>query len=238
MYPLQQVLPRENKLKMSLRFKFSGWAVAIACSFFLNAMLFGLMPGLIQKGSGLAESMEDIRQVNVVRVRKPEPMPRKKELEKLKKKPLKQIAKSRTLVKQKPADLKPRLDFKLNPRLPAAPLDLAMPAVETFSMDVSLLKGHFTVGELDAPLTALVKIPPVYPGRAKRRGIQGSVTVEFLVTSQGLVDQVKVIKAEPEKIFNRSVINCVSRWKFRPGTVEGIPVPTLARTTIRFELEN
>lgn len=224
---------------MALRFElFGGWTIAVACSFLLNAVLFGFMPGLIKKGADMPGTIENVRQVNIVRVKKPETMPRKKEPEKLKKDTLKQMAKSRNLLKPKPADFKPRLDFKLNPRLPAAPVDLAMPALETFSMDASLVKGHFTVGELDAPLTTLVKIPPVYPARAKRRGIQGYVTVEFLVTKHGRVENVKIVNATPERIFNRSVVNCVSRWKFRPGTVEGIPVPTLARTTIRFELEN
>ncbi len=94
-----------------------------------------------------------------------------------------------------------------------------------------------TLAELDSPLVPLVKIPPVYPLRAIRRGIEGVVDVEFIITKKGRIEQPKIIKALPEKIFDQSVLNCVSRWKFKPGTVEGIPVNTRASTTIRFKLE-
>ncbi|MCP3873651.1 MAG: TonB family protein, partial [Desulfobacteraceae bacterium] len=49
---------------------------------------------------------------------------------------------------------------------------------------------------------------------------------------------IEVIRAQPDKIFNKSVLSCVSQWKFKPGTVEGIPVATRARTTIHFKLED
>ncbi len=222
-----------------MRFRsMGGWAVAIIFSFMLNAVLFGIMPELIRKGSGTLNAMEDIQQINVIRVKKLETAARKKEPEKIKKPdPVRQSAANlKKISRPRPADFKPRLKFQLNPRLPAGSMDLAMPPLEHFSLEA--LKSHYTIGDLDSPLTALVKIPPVYPVRAKRRSIQGYATVEFIVTTQGLVEEVKIIKAEPEKIFDHSVFNCVSRWKFNPGTVEGIPVSTLARTTIRFELEN
>ena len=104
-------------------------------------------------------------------------------------------------------------------------------------MNGPVLETHYTMGELDSPLTPLVKIPPIYPIRASRRGIEGAVTVRFLVTKDGTVEQISIIDAQPKKIFDQSVISCISHWKFKPGTVEGIPVATLAQTTIRFKLE-
>lgn len=216
-----------------------GWTIALAFSFFLNAALFGFMPGLIKKSVGQSTNLPALDHINVIRVKKTETPLRKKEPRKLKKpEPFKQTSHTRTIAKLKQVDLRPRLEFKLNPTLPVSSTDLVMPSLETFSLDAPTLKAHYTVGELDSPLTALVKTPPVYPIRAKRRGIQGYVTVEFCITPHGLVDQIKIIKAEPGTIFNKSVYNCVSRWKFKPGTVEGIPVATQAQTTIRFELEN
>ena len=117
-------------------------------------------------------------------------------------------------------------------------MDLVMPGLEHFSMDAPILKAHYAMGELDSPLTPLVKIPPIYPMLATRRGIEGYVTVEFLVTKKGLVQQIRILDSRPEHVFDKSVTNCVSQWKFKPGTIEGIPVATLAQTTIRFKLEN
>ncbi|MBU2455203.1 MAG: energy transducer TonB, partial [Proteobacteria bacterium] len=152
--------------------------------------------------------------------------------------PLKNMTNSRnTDIMPRPATLNPYRAFEMNPKLPAASMDLVMPDLEKFSMDLPVLKNQYAMGELDSPLIPLVKIPPIYPVRASRRGIEGFVTVEFIVTQKGLVQEIKIIEAEPETIFNKSVIQCVSKWKFLPGTVQGMPVATQAITTIRFELE-
>jgi protein TonB len=82
----------------------------------------------------------------------------------------------------------------------------------------------------------LSRIPPIYPFNAKHRGIEGWVDVEFVVTNQGLVEAIKVIAAQPEKIFDKTVIQCLSAWRFKPGTIRGEPVKTRVQTRIRFEL--
>ncbi|MBU2629553.1 MAG: energy transducer TonB, partial [Proteobacteria bacterium] len=151
----------------------------------------------------------------------------------------KKIATSRTAPgKPQPVNLDLKLEFALNPKLPLSPTDLVMPKLEPIPMDIPALKNQYSIGELDSPLVTLVRIPPVYPVRASRNGIEGSVDVEFLVTKQGKVEQIRIVNAQPENIFDKSVIRCVSQWTFAPGTVGGIPVATMARTTIRFKLEN
>jgi len=237
MFPLPPAWIQEYEINaMTLR-SFSGWAFALVCSVLLNLILFGLMPGLIQRVPDKQDVLENIRQVQVIRIKKPATPPQKKEPEKPKKP---EPAKTPKRFKQKPvkvkSTLKPRLDFQLNPKLPA-PMDLVIPGLEHFSMDTPVLKGHYTMGELDSPLTPLVKIPPIYPMLANRRGIEGDVTVEFIVTKKGLVQQIRIIDSTPKHIFDKSVTTCVSQWKFKPGIIEGIPVATLARTTIRFRLE-
>lgn len=221
---------------MTRRFgSFRTWTIALAGSVLLNISLFGLMPGLIQRVPDRLENLDDIKQIQVIRVKKPPSPPRKKEPEE-KPKPLKSPMKSVNPITPRPVNLKPRLAFELNPKLPAAPLDLVMPDLAHFSMDPSP-KSRYTMGEIDSPLIALVRIPPIYPIRATRKGIEGFVTVEFLVTQKGCVEEIKIIEAAPKDIFDQSVIQCVSQWKFKPGTVEGFPVATQAKTTIRFELE-
>jgi periplasmic protein TonB len=219
---------------MMLR-SFLGWAFALACSLLINAGLFGLMPGL----QGVTEIPKmPVRQTTLIRICPP-PTPPRKEPEKSKEPmPLKKMARPRPERAVAPTLIPaPRLAFQLNSKLPVAPMDIVMPRFANVSMDLPLPKSHYTMGELDSPLTPLVKNPPVYPMLAARRGIEGYVTVEFFVTTQGLVEQIQIIEATPERIFDKSVINCVSHWKFAPGTVEGLPVNTLARTTIRFKLE-
>ena len=217
-----------------------GWTLAILFSALLNITLFGLMPGLIHMIPQNQDDLEDIKAIHVIRVKHQETPPRKKELKKPEPKQEPRRVKTTTptrVVQQKPMQLKPRLPFQLNPKLPATPSSLAMPPMENFSMTAPTLKGIYEMGELDNPLTPLAKIPPLYPMRAMRRGIEGWVKVRFRVNTQGRVEQATILESDPENVFDQSVINCISQWKFKPGTVEGIPVDTLAETTIRFELE-
>jgi protein TonB len=61
--------------------------------------------------------------------------------------------------------------------------------------------------------------------------------VKFVVNEQGRIENVYIIKAQPSGVFDASVMRCLSGWRFKPGTVDGLPVKVWAETTIRFELE-
>ncbi len=215
-----------------------GWGLALIGALGLNLMLFGLMPGLIRQVPKAPDQLDNPAVMNVIRVKKAETPPRRKEPPKVKPpEPVKSRPRAQeTKLLKKKLSVKPRLNFAINPKLPAAPMDLAMPPLEHFSMDAPSLKDLYDISELDSGLMALVKVPPIYPIRARRREIQGEVTVEFNVTKQGLVENISIVAAMPEEIFDTAVINCVSRWKFKPPTVEGIPVAARARTTIKFTL--
>ena len=234
---LKQNKKKRDQIKNNKLRNMTGWIIAVFLSGLLNAFLFGIMPGMIQKVGGNLDDLEDIKGIQVIRVKRPEPPARKKKRPKIVKQERKPLrARSKTeIYKQK--TMKPKLDFELNPDLPTAPDTLVMPPLEHFDLSGPGLKGHFLASELDSPLTPFSKIPPIYPMRASRRGIEGWVTIQFIVSRSGYVKDIKIIKAKPEKIFNRSVIDCVSQWKFKPGTVEGVVVSTLAQTTIRFQLE-
>lgn len=97
--------------------------------------------------------------------------------------------------------------------------------------------GIFSAGQLDAPLAVLTKSPPIYPHGAKRRNIEGWIKVKFVVDEQGQVGQVKVLAAEPEGVFEQSVLQCIARWRFKPGTIGGRAVKALVEQTISFKLE-
>ncbi len=126
--------------------------------------------------------------------------------------------------------------------IPSAPPVVPVPPSPEASdisgtLKIAPLKDQYGMGELDSPLIPLVKIPPMYPMRAKRRGIEGWVKIRFQVDRKGRVDFPEVVESEPERVFDSSVIKCVKRWKFKPGIVQGRAVNTLVETTIRFKLE-
>ncbi len=226
-------------IKTQTIYNFAVWILAIICAAVLNLFLFGIMPGMIQKMPDKFKDMENIRTIQVVRIKHPDSDVRKKEHRKKEpetpKQKQKRIQTKVKLYKQKPVKFKPRLPFELNAELPSAINDLKMPPMENF--DLKGQTGLFFEKDLDSSLIALAKIPPIYPLRAARRGIEGWVKIKFIVNTQGFVEKPEIIDSHPHKVFDKNVINCVSRWKFKPGTVDGVPVATMAETTIRFKLE-
>jgi protein TonB len=75
----------------------------------------------------------------------------------------------------------------------------------------------------DGDATPIVRIEPKYPTQAARDGKEGWVQLSFTINELGGVDDVKVIAAEPKRIFNREAIRALRKWKYRPKIVDGKP---------------
>ncbi|NLZ16560.1 MAG: TonB family protein [Desulfobulbaceae bacterium] len=97
-------------------------------------------------------------------------------------------------------------------------------------------RSIYSSGEIDGALTALKRGQPAYPPSARRRNIEGWVQVQFIVNEHGQPEQIRILAAEPEGVFDASVVNSISRWRFRPGMVKGAAVRVLVEQTIRFQL--
>jgi periplasmic protein TonB len=98
-------------------------------------------------------------------------------------------------------------------------------------------KGKILVIENNNVLP-MVRVNPVYPQVAASKGIEGFVDVIFDVTETGSTQNVQVVYAEPERIFNAAVIRAVSRWKYKPKMEDGVAVRMQGvRDRIRFKLD-
>lgn len=96
-----------------------------------------------------------------------------------------------------------------------------------------------TIGEYfgDAPVATML-VQPSYPIAATNRGIEGYVDVEFDVTETGATTNIRVIAAEPPKIFEKETIKAVKRWKFNPVIRDGKPVPYKGMAQrVQFQME-
>jgi periplasmic protein TonB len=90
----------------------------------------------------------------------------------------------------------------------------------------------------DRDVIPLVRINPEYPARARSRGVEGWVQIEFTITPAGTVKDPKVVDAEPKGLFERAALEAISRWKYNPKVEEGRAVERRGvQIVLRFELE-
>lgn len=98
-------------------------------------------------------------------------------------------------------------------------------------------KSFYQPGELDQQPLPMATPAPLYPHRARIRGIEGKVRVRFIVDQQGLIKELEIIRAEPKGYFEAAVRTALANWHFRPGTVANHKVMTRVETTIVFKLD-
>lgn len=217
--------------------RITDWFLPAILALLLNMLFFLAIPNLMHDGGSLNTVETVIPGVSFLRLNphEPPPPPRKQK----KKSPEKKPKEKKAELHQKRAVIeKPTLPFELNPQLPAAPSSLELPPLKSSStFHPGELPKVFQVSQLDGNLIPMVRIPPIYPMRARRRGIEGWVKVKFIVNTRGNVTDIVILKAKPERIFNEAVRRCLSQWRFRPGTVGGMKVDAEVTTTIRFKLE-
>jgi len=215
------------------------WTAAIALALGLNLFIFGILPTFIQGVPDAPDDAELIQAIQVVRIKRPETPPRKKEPPKPPEPPKEMVSATKIVQKQvqRPTIVRPNLAMELNPNLPKMPNSITLGPLANFSMKAQMPQGLFSTSELDQPLQALVRLPASYPIRARRLGIEGWVKVEFIVTREGRVRDIKVVEAEPKGVFESSVTRSVSQYRFKPGTVDGNTVEVRVVTTIRFKME-
>jgi protein TonB len=82
----------------------------------------------------------------------------------------------------------------------------------------------------------VTRVEPVYNETARRARIQGMVIIEAVIDRQGNVTEARVLKTLPLGL-DQSALNAVKQWKFRPGTLNGQPVPVYYNLTVNFRIE-
>ena len=78
------------------------------------------------------------------------------------------------------------------------------------------------------------QVRPRYPARARQARIQGTVILEAIISEQGSVENLRVVKGHP--LLIRSALEAVRRWRYKPTVLNGVPVEVITRITVRFNL--
>ncbi|MCZ3381970.1 TonB system transport protein TonB [Kosakonia sp. SOY2] len=131
-------------------------------------------------------------------IEKPKPQPKPKP----KPKPEKKVEQPKREVK--PVTPQPASPFQNN--APARPVANPTPPATTQPAPA-----------VPAGPRALSRNQPQYPARAQALRIEGRVKVKFDVTSDGRVENVEVLSAQPANMFEREVKAAMRKWRYESG---------------------
>jgi periplasmic protein TonB len=95
----------------------------------------------------------------------------------------------------------------------------------------------FDLSKLDQAPVARSRALPVFPYEMRRAGIKGEVIVDFIVDSNGDV-QDAFASSSTQREFEAAAVAAVSKWKFKAGRKGGRDVNTKMRVPIVFSLND
>jgi len=81
------------------------------------------------------------------------------------------------------------------------------------------------------------QVQPQYTDQARQQRLQGSVTLQLVVRTDGTVSNIQVTRSLGGGL-DEAAIEAVKQWKFRPATRNGVPVDVLLSVTVNFALYN
>jgi TonB family protein len=78
---------------------------------------------------------------------------------------------------------------------------------------------------------------PKYPRSALTAGVEGSVTVQFTVATNGLTNDLKVTSQTNGYYFRQAVMDSIRQARFQPAMIDGAPIEQAVAYQISFKLE-
>ena len=88
--------------------------------------------------------------------------------------------------------------------------------------------------DLSAPV-ALHKVDPAYPAEFIRDRVEGTVVLYAIIHADGSIDGIRVLESGDQRL-NEIAKNALSRWRFRPGTKQGVAVDIEAVVKVPFRI--
>ncbi|MDE3137596.1 MAG: energy transducer TonB [Acidobacteriota bacterium] len=76
--------------------------------------------------------------------------------------------------------------------------------------------------------------PPKYPEEARKKNIQGVVTLDVVIGKKGEVESAKVTDGPKE--LAKAAINAVKHWRYEPTLLNGKPVEVETSVALGFKL--
>jgi periplasmic protein TonB len=78
-------------------------------------------------------------------------------------------------------------------------------------------------------------VAPRYPVIAQQSKVQGFVILEAVISQNGDVQSVRVLRSQP--LLDAAAVEAVQQWRFTPTLLNGEPVPVVMTVTVNFRLD-
>jgi periplasmic protein TonB len=88
-------------------------------------------------------------------------------------------------------------------------------------------------GQIKAP-SKLKDVAPKYSDMARQARVQGVVVLECVISPDGRVTNVKVLRGSP--LLDASAVEAVKQWVYSPTLLNGQPVAVIMTVTVNFKL--
>ena len=79
--------------------------------------------------------------------------------------------------------------------------------------------------------------PPAYPGRARKRGQEGTVILRVLVNEEGRVADLEIEDSSGFGLLDRAAVSSVRKWSFEPGRQGEERIAMWVKVPVTFKLK-
>jgi periplasmic protein TonB len=96
--------------------------------------------------------------------------------------------------------------------------------------------GPYVAGNGVSAPVAIFQPLPAYTEEARKARAEGIVMIQAVIRSNGTVDSFKVIRGLGYGLDESAIQTIASKWRFKPGTLNGVPVDVQANIEVSFRL--
>ena len=136
--------------------------------------------------------------------------------------------------------VRPQLHFKVEKIVAIQkPVDKPQKVIPLTPVNTPPAKNYnavFSKNDVDTNAQALNKVKPVYPRRAHRRNISGSIIINCIISKEGKITNPEIAKATPKGYFESACLDILEKIRYKPATVDGKPVAQRMELTFDFGL--
>ncbi len=197
-------------------------ATNIALTFIISIIIFLIIQSLITRDSNLNLENDSKSYLEFIRIRQDDSLEQR----------------TRTLPDKPPQPKRPpqpEIELDDTKPLPIQNLDIDIPDFDVPTDFKGAFLGDISnLGSGTSQLIPLVKVAPRCPPEAALAGINGEVLLNLLVNASGRVEKIRLLRANPPRVFNREATRAVRRWQFKPKTIDGVAVEQQGELKVEF----